>query len=207
MLIKRMLLVASMATGTMTSLALVDTATVHSLGVQGASTSADQLVALAKDVIDLSGTFNDNTDKLARSSAIRNLTTALGDTTLNGIGGSANFAVLFPHYTNDVANQFKILLASESTPEQQAEAYKLILVSQFLGIANTANGIAKTDSIKNDVSGSKRASDNAGILLHALTGNESEQSLIPNLIELGADQTFTTPWGGSMGDLLRSRGF
>jgi len=206
MLIKRILLVALVATATMNCLALLDNGTVVALGLQGATTSPDKLVALAKDVVDLDGDFNSNTAKLARSSAIRNLTTALGDTTLAGIGNSSNFADLFPYYTNDVANQFKVLLDANSTPKQQAEAYKLIAVSQFLGQANQSNGITPTDSIRNDVMNSKR-SDGAGILLHALTGDTSSQQLIPSLIELGADESFTTPWGGSMGELLRSRGF
>ena len=135
-----MLLVALTATATMNTLALMDNSAVQALGVQGATASADQLVALAQDIAELPGSFDTNSDKLARSSAIRNLTTALGDTTLNGIGSSANFATLFPVDASVAEHMLKLSLKADATTAEQDKAARVLAK-----IANNASaGRGKT---------------------------------------------------------------
>ncbi len=131
MLIKRMLLVALVATGTM-NFGIADVSVLApQYGVQNSSLDANGLASLIELLVE-SGNFNTDRNALAGSSMVRAQLTNSGDTTLAGIGISNDvFNRLFPNYQDAVRQAFNVLLTSNVKSERE-EAGRIIMFAAAL---------------------------------------------------------------------------
>lgn len=127
MLIKRILLVALVATATTSLICKVDPSVMGSLqqyGVQSNRIDQDGFNALIEQAKLVDNW--DNTDDLAVSSIIRAQFTDEGDTTMNGLGRGEAFNNLFVIDSKVAAHELKELVSASSTPESRAKAIRIL---------------------------------------------------------------------------------
>jgi hypothetical protein len=131
MLIKRIMLVAILATAGINCFGLDVNVLANNYGVQNASIDRGLVNDILGVINNDANSYDTDTTLQVLSSVLRAQLTIAGDTTLQGIGsGCPKFVALYPHHTEEIANQFKKVLAAESSHADRQAAVKRIMELQ-----------------------------------------------------------------------------